>query len=401
MARPSGRLPTVTGLYVCLATAALAASLVPSLSLHARQMGASAPEVGLVAAAPLIIASVALHRVSGRHILEHRRLALAATALLAIVPPLCCLATAPWQLLCLRALLGLALFPTCNAAAIDPLRTQSRFLGPWAPAGWIVGPLLAGIAAESWGLGYSFLVAGLLGAAALAALVVDGQFAPCLGNPLEPPESPISAPGSLVLGIAAAALAAFLPLYAGDAKLGPTQVGALFAGAALAALAAFRLVERVDFTYPVTLTVGSILLGALACAGLAFSTALPAFVATATLIGLALGGAAAATGALRDEPELASPPGLHAGQTALAFAPPLIGVGIVLLGEEAMFLLGSIALAAAAVGAAILLPTASALGTQESNEGPPFAAELAKADGVDEAPVADANLEPAAHYPSA
>ena len=415
MARHSGRRPAASELRVCLTAAAFAASLAPGLPIYARQLDASPPEVGLLAAAPLIVASAAPCRASGGENLDHRRLALAATALLAVAPPLCAFATAPWQLLVLRAMLGLALFPAANAAASDVLRGERQGHGAWALAGWIVGPFLAGLAAERWGLQYAFFVAGAFGVAALLLQTGTAALGSAHRAAAERPPLPegegwgegtrhTSASrgtlGMLALGVVAVVLIAFLPVRTADAGLGSAHLGALIAGAAAAAGLACWSARNMSAPYRPAFAVVGILAGALACVTLALATSTEAFWAAALLYGAAGGvGACAQVQGSRDI--FASPVARRMGLAGRALAVPLAGVGVLLVGEEAAFLLAGIALAATAVATAALLPAPSPQPTAIAQPGIPHSAEPFTAARRDELLAAGGNPEPVAGSPQA
>jgi hypothetical protein len=352
-------------LSVCLLTLALSVSLLPSLPLLARRLGAPAPEVGLLVAAPILVFVFVPAREPWTHLPQRWRRA-APAALLAFSLLLTAYVTAPWQLLLLRmttgiACLGLASFPQANWALAGATRPVAL-----AGASWAVGPLVAGLAAALSGLpGPFFLAAGLAALAAALGLVRTEEG----GGALATAESPDWVPlGQWPAHLAVLTLATFFPLYAADTGLAPAVTGALCTFAILVWGAAALVGQRCR-PYAHSLATCGLLLAALGAAALAVAAHVVVLAAAITICGagfgcLAAGLAAGAGGQRRPRPNLA-------WLASLALFPPLAGVVVLALGPESLFLLVAVGLAAAALVLAATptgatVPVAAALGHPDS-----------------------------------
>ncbi|MCL5108780.1 MAG: hypothetical protein M1401_07935 [Chloroflexi bacterium] len=380
-------------LYVCLLSVALSGSLLPSLPLLAHRLGAAAPEVGLLVSAPILIFLFLPGGDAWAHLPRVWRRLLPPTLLAASLLTTAW-ATVPWQVLLLRAATGAACLGLTGLPLPRWPQMQAERSAAVAFVAWAVGPLVAGLATETAGLGGAFVLAA--GLAALA--VVPGVLRPEAddGPAGGPPPAP-SLWGELPTQLAGLVLATFLPLYAADSGLTPGPTGALCTFAVLVGGAA-TVVARRWLAYAVTLATGGTLLAAVGTAALAVSAHLAIFAVGSVAFGLGLGCLAAGTagGAGGSRRVRSTRPWL----ISLALLPPLAGVVVLALGAEALFLLLAAGLAVAALGLATTTTAARGY-AQPSGGASGYELNQLSAASWDDEPAAGASLPEAPRSPRA
>lgn len=346
-----------------LLSSSSALSSVPALSLFAREKGMSAPEIGIVLGAPLLVAVVVAQTGVATAALNRRRATAIGALILALTPMLFALASDFWQLLSMRVVygLGLALLPSllvATAAGAAASWHGNQRLAISALAGWVVGPAISGYLVEQGGAGAAFALASLLalGGLSVALLVPDAGLQ--WGGDQSAPPGVRGVPAPVALHLAVGAVEAFLPLYILDLGLGPRDAGLLFAVYAGWVMGSSPLVASLATKAPGALSVSGLLLAAAACAGLGLGVRFPLLVLAMAACGLGTMAVAASR-----RPRTAYDGGQPCRARACNFAPhaahaagPIVGgLAMHVLGGTALFLLLGIGVALAAVVSAVLV----------------------------------------------
>jgi MFS family permease len=372
-----------TLLLACLITAVHytgAYMRVPVLPLYARGHGASPAEVGAIVAAHMGLAAltaVPFGLASDRW--GRTRLLFAGTLASALTSFALAAVTSLWTLALVYAAAGLgvaAFTPAMMSLVGDTAEPGAiaRAYGWYTTAlyaGFGLGPILGGAAAERWGERSAFLAAGgiITVALALAALLIP-----------QVPLSPRSAAGgslsaalatprvlaswiATVAGIGAlGSVLTFFPLLARDRGLGPAAIGLVLGVQALVNTAtrapAGWMLDHSRARQPYVL--GGILLTGLLTAMLPLAHRIEEFLLLTAALGLALGVAFVAVGAVLTEATTPATRGAVMGGYSTAiyvgFAAAAFGLGPVMgtWGYEIGFALAGGCTAAMAVGAAVL-----------------------------------------------
>jgi len=318
----SPALPLLICCLVALASYISSYMRIPVVPLFARELGAGTVMVGFINSAFLLMAglfSFPLGLVSDR--LGRKPLVLAGLAASALTAGLLALSSAPGQLLAIYLLFGLALAaigPTLMAAVADisPPTHLGRSYGWFTTAiytGMSLGPALGGWLAQSLGFRSMFLISAafLLLTLGLAARYLPGQAAAGAKTPILPwPQALRELKGNRhLLGCWLATLGGcfglgmfitFAPLHARNQGLTVAQIGLVFAvqGAvnALSRIPLGRLSDALAQRWRQGVA-GLLLVGA-SLAALGLSHSLLHFLAAAAGLGVSMGLAFTAIGAL-------------------------------------------------------------------------------------------------------
>ncbi len=223
-----------------LAILSSTASKSPTLPLFAQHLGAGPEEVGLIAATSTIV-GIVVNALAGTlsDIYGRRKLLLASGTFFATAPFLYLLVSDTYQLIAVRAYHGIAtatFVPASMATVADAFRERrGEALGYLSSAtlfGRLVAPALAGVVLTLYSFPGTYLMCGVFGVAAMAALITipepervttgggrrePGVFLEALLNP-----SVSMAGGLMALTyFAMQALETFLPLYLSSLGVDP------------------------------------------------------------------------------------------------------------------------------------------------------------------------------------
>jgi len=297
------------------------AFVLPFMPLYVAELGVADPELAalwagvLIGIAPLLAGLMApvWGRLAERH--GHKRMALRALASYVVLLALSALVTSPWQLLALRASIGLfgGIGPLglAMATSLAPREETGRAVGMVQSAQILsaaVGPFVGGLLADWIGIRATFWITATLCGVTLLGVARFYEEAPRGGNEAKAAARTSFADVLRLPRIASLLLVLFLVNFIGRsftpilplqlAQLGlPAERLALSTGLLIslysvaAALSATGFGRLARSRPPSRLLVGSLLGGALTVLPMAFAPGFVAFLALAVLLGLASGGA--------------------------------------------------------------------------------------------------------------